>query len=226
MCALLFPLSAVAAADSAEVVASAAEEAVEAVWVWAAATSGGNFRGGGNRGGGGPRGGWGGMYSAVNDSTPLVRLSGSLTFIEGRGADSPISDETLKTLMDSVMFQRYEKAHTKFIKSDRKSTVGVLLGLPAAIITVVAATQRSDDNPNLSRNLYITAGTLAVPAVAFYTIGAIGKGTAKRSLQQIADDYNVDMELKRASRMLQFEFAPTVMLQTAPTYGATLTLTF
>ena len=92
---------------------------------------GGNFQGGG--GGRGGFGGWGG-YATLNDSTEIERFSGSLTFVEGRGAGNAIREDDLKQLLDSLQFQRYELANRKFIKGDNKESIGVICGIPTAIL--------------------------------------------------------------------------------------------
>lgn len=192
---------------------------------------GGGQRGGGQRGGGGfqggGRGGWGG-YATVNDSTELERFSGSLTFVEGRGAGNAIREDDLKQLLDSVQFQRYEIANRKFIKGDNKESIGVMCGIPTAILTLIAVTHYSSDDPGLSKKLYILSGALAVPTITFYTWGRLQKRNAKKTLENIADEYNSELEFKRAARLLQFEFEPTVFLdrQNSTSYGATISLTF
>ena len=198
---------------------------------------GGGFQGGGFQGGGGQRGGggfqsggrggWGG-YATVNDSTELERFSGSLTFVEGRGAGNAIREDDLKQLLDSVQFQRYEIANRKFIKGDNKESIGVMCGIPTAILTLIAVTHYSSDDPGLSKKLYILSGALAVPTITFYTWGRLQKRNAKKTLENIADEYNSELEFKRAARLLQFEFEPTVFLdrQNSTSYGATISLTF
>lgn len=185
---------------------------------------GGGFGGGGFRGGGG---GWGG-FATLNDTTEIVRLSGSLTFVEGRGAGNAIRDDDLKQLLDSIQFNKYETANRKFIKGDNLESVGVLLGIPAAILTLIAATHRPEDDPELSRKLYIISGALVVPSVSFYTWGYLKKQKAKNALNNIAKDYNYEIELKKAARMLQFEFEPTVFLdrQNDASFGASINLRF
>ena len=186
---------------------------------------GGGFQGGGRGGFGG--GGWGG-YATVNDSTELERFSGSLTFVEGRGAGNAIREDDLKQLLDSVQFQRYEIANRKFIKGDNKESIGVMCGIPTAILTLIAVTHYSSDDPGLSKKLYILSGALAVPTITFYTWGRLQKRNAKKTLENIADEYNSELEFKRAARLLQFEFEPTVFLdrQNSTSYGATISLTF
>ena len=186
---------------------------------------GGSFQGGGRGGFGG--GGWGG-YATVNDSTELERFSGSLTFVEGRGAGNAIREDDLKQLLDSVQFQRYEIANRKFIKGDNKESIGVMCGIPTAILTLIAVTHYSSDDPGLSKKLYILSGALAVPTITFYTWGRLQKRNAKKTLENIADEYNSELEFKRAARLLQFEFEPTVFLdrQNSTSYGATISLTF
>jgi len=192
---------------------------------------GGGQRGGGQRGGGGfqggGRGGWGG-FATLNDSTELERFSGSLTFVEGRGAGNAIREDDLKQLLDSVQFQRYEIANRKFIKGDNKESIGVMCGIPTAILTLIAVTHYSSDDPGLSKKLYILSGALAVPTITFYTWGRLQKRNAKKTLENIADEYNSELEFKRAARLLQFEFEPTVFLdrQNSTSYGATISLTF
>lgn len=185
---------------------------------------GGNFGGGGMRGG---MGGWG-AYATLNDSTELERFSGSLTFVEGRGAGNAIREDDLKQLLDSVQFQKYGTANRKFIKGDNLESVGVLLGIPAAILTLIAATHRPEDDPELSRKLYILSGALVIPSVSFYTWGALKKRKAKNALNTIANDYNYELELKKAAKLLQFEFEPTVFLdrQNQTSLGASVNLTF
>ena len=108
---------------------------------------GGGFGGGGGRGGmGGGFGGWG-SYNTLNDSTALERVSANLTFVEGRGAGNAIRDDDLKQLLDSVQFERFDAARKKFIKADNKETIGTILIVPTAILTLIAATHRSDDDP-------------------------------------------------------------------------------
>ena len=188
---------------------------------------GGQRGGGGFQGGGGARGGWGG-FATLNDSTELERFSGSLTFVEGRGAGNAIREDDLKQLLDSVQFQRYEIANRKFIKGDNKESIGVMCGLPTAILTLIAATHYSSNDPGLSKKLYIISGALAVPTITFYTWGRLQKRNAKKTLENIADEYNSELEFKRAARLLQFEFEPTVFLdrQNSTSYGATISLTF
>ena len=193
--------------------------------------SGGGQRGGGQRGGGGfqggGRGGWGG-YATLNDSTELERFSGSLTFVEGRGAGNAIREDDLKQLLDSVQFQRYEIANRKFIKGDNKESIGVMCGIPTAILTLIAVTHYSSNDPGLSKKLYILSGALALPTITFYTWGRLQKGKAKRELERIADEYNKDLPFKKAAKMLQFEFEPTVFIdrQNNSSFGASVNLTF
>jgi hypothetical protein len=192
---------------------------------------GGGQRGGGQRGGGGfqggGRGGLGG-YATLNDSTELERFSGSLTFVEGRGAGNAIREDDLKQLLDSVQFQRYEIANRKFIKGDNKESIGVMCGIPTAILTLIAVTHYSSDDPGLSKKLYILSGALALPTITFYTWGRLQKGKAKRELERIADEYNKDLPFKKAAKMLQFEFEPTVFIdrQNNSSFGASVNLTF
>lgn len=185
---------------------------------------GGNFQGGGGRGG---FGGWGG-YATLNDSTEIERFSGSLTFVEGRGAGNAIREDDLKQLLDSLQFQRYELANRKFIKGDNKESIGVICGIPTAILTLIAATHYSSNDPGLSKKLYIISGALAVPTLTFYTWGRLQKGKAKRSLEELADEYNKDLPFKKAAKMLQFEFEPTVFIdwQNNSSFGATVNLSF
>ena len=198
---------------------------------------GGGFQGGGFQGGGGQRGGggfqgggrggWGG-YATINDSTELERFSGSLTFVEGRGAGNAIREDDLKQLLDSVQFQKYEIANRKFIKGDNKESIGVMCGIPTAILTLIAVTHYSSDDPGLSKKLYILSGALAVPTITFYTWGRLQKRNAKKTLENIADEYNSELEFKRAARLLQFEFEPTVFLDhdNRTSFGASFNLTF
>ena len=189
---------------------------------------GGGFGGGGGRGGmGGGFGGWG-SYNTLNDSTALERVSANLTFVEGRGAGNAIRDDDLKQLLDSVQFERFDAARKKFIKADNKETIGTILIVPTAILTLIAATHRSDDDPGLSEKLYIISGALAVPALTFYCWGRIGRGKAKRAIEKIADEYNHEMELRQAAKLLQFEFEPTVFLpkDKTPAYGLTVSQNF
>ena len=188
---------------------------------------GGGQRGGGGFQGGGARGGWGG-FATLNDSTELERFSGSLTFVEGRGAGNAIRDDDLKQLLDSVQFQRYETANRQFIKGDNKESIGVLCGIPTAILTLIAATHYSSDDPGLSQKLYIISGALAVPTITFYTWGRLQKRKAQKTLENIADEYNKDLVFKRAARMLQFEFEPTVFIdrENNSSFGASINLTF
>ncbi len=193
---------------------------------------GGGFQGGGGqRGGGGfqggGRGGWGG-YATLNDSTELERFSGSLTFVEGRGAGNAIREDDLKQLLDSLQFQRYETANRNFIKGDNKESVGVMCGIPTAILALIAVTHYSSDDPGLSKKLYILSGALALPTITFYTWGRLQKGKAKRELERIADEYNKDLPFKKAAKMLQFEFEPTVFIdrQNNSSFGASVNLTF
>ena len=193
--------------------------------------SGGGQRGGGQRGGGGfqggGRGGWGG-FATLNDSTELERFSGSLTFVEGRGAGNAIREDDLKQLLDSVQFQRYEIANRKFIKGDNKESIGVMCGIPTAILTLIAVTHYSSNDPGLSKKLYILSGALALPTITFYTWGRLQKGKAKRELERIADEYNKDLPFKKAAKMLQFEFEPTVFIDrhNNSSSGAAVNLTF
>ncbi|MBR5707240.1 MAG: hypothetical protein IKX55_06695, partial [Bacteroidaceae bacterium] len=185
----------------------------------------GGFQGGGGRGG--SMGGWGG-FATINDSTEIERLSGSLTFVEGRGAGNAIREDDLKQLLDSVQFQKYEIANRKFIKGDNKESVGVMCGLPTAILTLIAATHYNSDDPGLSKKLYIISGALAVPTVTFYTWGRLQKRKAKKTLESIANEYNENLIYKRAARLLQFEFEPTVFLppNNSPNLGLTVSLDF
>lgn len=187
---------------------------------------GGGFQGGGGRGGN-FGGGWG-NFSSINDSTAIVRQSGSITFAEGRGAGNIIRDDDLKQIMDSVQFQKYESAHKLFLKGDKQETVGVLLALPTAILTLIAATHKSEDDPELSKKLYIISGIMAVPTLTFYSLGRINKAKAKKNLDRICDSYNQELELKQAAKMLQFEFEPTVFLpdDRSAAYGLTVSLNF
>ena len=193
--------------------------------------SGGGQRGGGQRGGGGfqggGRGGWGG-FATLNDSTELERFSGSLTFVEGRGAGNAIREDDLKQLLDSIQFQRYEIANRKFIKGDNKESIGVMCGIPTAILTLIAVTHYSSNDPGLSKKLYILSGALALPTITFYTWGRLQKGKAKRELERIADEYNKDLPFKKAAKMLQFEFEPTVFIDrhNNSSFGASVNLTF
>lgn len=193
--------------------------------------SGGGQRGGGQRGGGGfqggGRGGWGG-FATLNDSTELERFSGSLTFVEGRGAGNAIREDDLKQLLDSLQFQRYEIANRKFIKGDNKESIGVMCGIPTAILTLIAVTHYSSNDPGLSKKLYILSGALALPTITFYTWGRLQKGKAKRELERIADEYNKDLPFKKAAKMLQFEFEPTVFIDrhNNSSFGASVNLTF
>ena len=187
----------------------------------------GQFGGGGGRGGGmGGFGGWGG--SSLNDSTALERYSGNLTFVEGRGAGNAIRDDDLKQLLDSIQFEKFEVARKKFIKGDNQETIGTLLLVPSAILTLIAVTHRSEDDPGLSKKLYIISGACVVPAVTFYTMGRIKRGKAKRAIDKIAEEYNNELELKQAAKLLQFEFEPTVFLPTdnSPALGLTVSLDF
>ena len=188
---------------------------------------GGQRGGGGFQGGGGARGGWGG-FATLNDSTELERFSGSLTFVEGRGAGNAIREDDLKQLLDSLQFQRYETANRNFIKGDNKESVGVMCGIPTAILALIAVTHYSSDDPELSRKLYIISGALAVPTITFYTWGRLQKGKAKRTLENIADEYNKDLPFKKAAKLLQFEFEPTVFIDRVnnSSFGASVSLTF
>ena len=127
-----------------------------------------------------------------------------------------------------ALANKYETSNRKFIKGDNLQSVGVLLGIPTAILTLIAATHRPEDDPELSRKLYIISGALIVPSVTFYTWGTLKKRNAKNALNSIAKDYNYELELKRAARMLQFEFEPTVFLdrQNQTSFGASVNLTF
>jgi len=184
---------------------------------------------GGQRGGGfsSGMGGWG-SYSTLNDSTDLARYSGSLTYTEGRGSGSAIRENDLKELLDSIQFQRYEIANRQFIKGDNKQSIGVLCGIPTAILTLIAVTHYDSDDPTLSKKLYILSGALAVPTITFYTWGWFQKGKAKRNIESIADEYNKELELKRAAKMLQFEFEPTVFIdrENNSSFGMSVNLTF
>ncbi len=103
-----------------------------------------------------------------------------------------------------------------------------MCGIPTAILTLIAVTHYSSDDPGLSKRLYILSGALAVPTITFYTWGRLQKRNAKKTLENIADEYNSELEFKRAARLLQFEFEPTVFLdrQNSTSYGATISLTF
>ena len=102
-----------------------------------------------------------------------------------------------------------------------------MLYIPTAIIATIAAVKHSDD-PDLSKTLYITAGSLFIPATALFTVGHIRKVRAKRQLDNIADTYNRELELNEASKRIQFEFAPTALLKHANDLylGAKVNLTF
>ena len=189
---------------------------------------GGQFGGGGGRGGGGGGfGGWG-NYNTLNDSTALERYSGSITFTEGRGAGNVIRDDDLKQLLDSLTFLKYQDAHKQFIKGDNRESIGVLLGVPAAIMTLIAVTHKPEDDPELSKKLYIISGALVVPAVSIYCWGRAKKGKAIKTINNICKDYNYELELKQAAKLLQFEFEPTVFLdrQNNTSFGATVNLNF
>ena len=155
-------------------------------------------------------GGWG--ANVLNDSTALERYSGSITFTEGRGAGNVIRDDDLKQLLDSVTFLKYQDAHKLFIKGDNRESIGVLLGVPAAIMTLIAVTHKKEDDPELSKKLYMISGALVIPAVTIYSIGRAKKGKAIKAINKICDDYNYELELKEAAKLLQFEFGPTVFL--------------
>ncbi len=103
-----------------------------------------------------------------------------------------------------------------------------MCGIPTAILTLIAVTHYSSDDPGLSKRLYILSGALAVPTITFYTWGRLQKRNAQKTLENIADEYNSELEFKRAARLLQFEFEPTVFLdrQNSTSYGATISLTF
>ena len=194
---------------------------------------GGQFGGGGGQfgGGGGGRGGFGGgwgNYNTLNDSTALERYSGSITFTEGRGAGNVIRDDDLKQLLDSVTFLKYQDAHKQFIKGDNRESIGVLLGIPAAIMTLIAVTHRPEDDPELSKKLYIISGALVVPTVSIYCWGRIKKRKAINTINTICNDYNYELELRQAAKLLQFEFEPTVFLdrQNNTSFGASVNLSF
>ena len=69
---------------------------------------------------------------------------------------------------------------------------------------------------------------MAVPTITFYTIGTLKKRNAKKTLDGIADEYNYELELRQAAKLLQFEFGPTVFLdrQSNTSYGASVSLSF
>jgi hypothetical protein len=188
---------------------------------------GGAQFGGGGRGGFGGGGGWGG-YAVLNDSTEIERLSGSLTFVEGRGSGNAIRNDDLKQLLDSMQFLRYETAQRQFIKGDTKEGIGILCAIPTAILTLIAATHQSESDPELSQKLYIISGAMAVPTITFYTWGRLSKRKAKKTLETIANEYNHELELREAAKLLQFEFAPSVMLpmEGPPGLGLTVNLGF
>ena len=171
-------------------------------------------------------GGWG--ANVLNDSTALERYSGSITFTEGRGAGNVIRDDDLKQLLDSVTFLKYQDAHKLFIKGDNRESIGVLLGVPAAIMTLIAVTHKKEDDPELSKKLYMISGALVIPAVTIYSIGRAKKGKAIKAINKICDDYNYELELKEAAKLLQFEFGPTVFLdrQNNSSLGASINLSF
>ena len=102
----------------------------------------------------------------------------------------PMERSVFKQLLDSVQFQRYEIANRKFIKGDNKESIGVMCGIPTAILTLIAVTHYSSNDPGLSKKLYILSGALALPTITFYTWGRLQKGKAKRELERIADEYN------------------------------------
>lgn len=189
---------------------------------------GGNFQGGGGgRGGGNFGGGWG-NFSSINDTTALEVTGGSITFAEGRGAGNIIRDDDLKQLIDSVQFLKYESAHKRFIKGDNQESIAVILGVPTAILTLIAATHKSEDDPGLSKKLYIISGALAVPTITFYTMARVNKGKSKKALNEICNSYNEELILKQAAKLLQFEFEPTVFLdrQNNTSFGASINLRF
>ena len=195
---------------------------------------GGDFGGGGRGGGMGGRGGnFGGGFggwgaSVINDSTALERTSANLTFVEGRGAGNAIRDDELKQILDSVQFEKFEAARKYFIESDNRETIGTILMVPTAILTLIAATHRSEDDPQLSNDLYIISGWLAIPALSFYISGRINRGKAKLAIEKIADDYNKELEIRQAAKLLQFEFEPTVLVpyDSSPGLGLTVSLKF
>ncbi|MBO4560952.1 MAG: hypothetical protein J5705_03160, partial [Bacteroidaceae bacterium] len=164
----------------------------------------------------------------INDSTALERIGGSITFTEGRGAGNIIRDDDLKQLLDSVQFLKYETAHKQFIKGDNQKTISLILAVPTSILTLIAATHKSEDDPELSKKLYIISGALAVPTITFYCLGRINKGKSRKALNSITDSYNYELELKQAAKLLQFEFEPTVFLdrQNNTSFGASVNLSF
>ena len=49
-----------------------------------------------------------------------------------------------------------------------------------------------------------------------------------KAIDKICDDYNHELELREAAKLLQFEFEPTVMIpiEHSPTLGLTVSLNF
>lgn len=186
---------------------------------------GGGFQGGGGRGGGMGRGGnWGGGFGGVNDSTAMERIGGTLYFVEGR--NTSIRDDDFKEIAGEELFERYDNARKQFIKGDNRASMATLLAVPASIITLIAAVT---DDKDLSHQLFITAGVVAVPTVTLYTIGWTKKKKAKNEMEKIAEEYNHELEIKEAAKHIQFDFGPTVMLDRSNSnmlLGATVGLTF
>lgn len=195
---------------------------------------GGGFGGGGGRGGGGfssgGRGGFGTYDSAyVNDSTTIMLNGGSLYFTSGRYSGSPIRDEELLDCMGEELFGKYEIAHKQFLRGDKQETIGILLYIPAVVVTIIAAT-KYDDEENLSPKLYTIGGSAAVAASTFFCLGTINKGIAKGRLRWIADTYNEQLEekLRDKSTASRLEFAPSLIGYSVNdlAFGATVRLTF
>ena len=106
--------------------------------------------------------------------------------------------------------------------------LGILCAIPTAILTLIAATHQSESDPELSKKLYIISGAMAIPTITFYTCGRLSKRKAKKTLNTIADEYNYELELREAAKLLQFEFEPTVFLDrhNNTSFGASINLRF
>lgn len=187
--------------------------------------------GGGGRGNGGNNnwGGnnWGNYQSAVNDSTPMVRTGGSLYWTKGRGSNNPIRESDLQECLGEERYADYEAARQLFIKGDNRENMGVLLYIPTAVVTLIAAVKHTDE-PELSRTLFISAGTALIPATTLYAMGQVKKRHARQQLDQIAAAYNKELELKEAAKHVQVELSPTAMFtgQNQLSFGASLLLHF
>jgi hypothetical protein len=193
---------------------------------------GGGGRGGAGMGGGrggnrGFNGGGGGFGRAgqADEGTPMIRMGASLYW--DNGSNNMIREDDLKKSLGDDEYAKYESARRLFIKGDNRESIGVMLYIPTAIVTLIAAV-KVEDEPDLSKTLFITAGSMFIPATTFFTIGHAKKVKAKRQLDDIAETYNHELELKEAGKHIQFEFEPAVFLpqDNSPALGLTVSLGF